>query len=255
MTGKGISVQEMVEALLLFNEPILNHRYHELIAREAESISGEDLQGLAARIVEAERAARDAARQWQGEAHGPELAQPFLAHGRGVLLEAFLDLADSQTRLFSFMARQAPLRNVRAGFEQAAEDTRHVAAVLRRAAEDAAEEAVGWNEQRDVGELRNVQEEDTREGDLRGQVEQALHRTRAAGKEPRRLLLSHTALRHLRDQGCFQNGKSTLHGVRVDVDLGWDAPAFALETYDVVPLEEMMVHGVDGPIPNPFSSG
>jgi hypothetical protein len=47
----------------------------------------------------------------------------------------------------------------------------------------------------------------------------------------------------LRDQGLFLNGDARFHGIPITVDLGWDTPAFVLETYEQVPLEEIIDEG------------
>lgn len=235
------TVLEMVDALLLFNEPILNHRFHEMLKREREGASQTELGELPSRIVTAEILAREGAVRWRDTSgSGRGFSERFIASGKLALIESYLDLAASQTRLLAFMGRNAPTEDSRRKFEAAVQETRDVSDILRRMAEKAADESHPWDEPDGGDTLRLVQEEEHPPGDLRGQVEEAIRDARAAGREPRRLLLSHTALRHLRDQGCFREGKATLLGVRVDVDLGWDAPAFALETYEVVPLEQML---------------
>lgn len=155
-----------------------------------------------------------------------------------ILLESFLICAEEQLRLVAFIARSAPTRESRDHFEAMAQTQRLIAQELRSAISGArpARSPGGI-----VG-LRSVQEE-AASGDLRGQLEAAIRASQASGVPLRTIILSHTGLRHLRDQGCFQAGETTISGIPVSIDLGWDEPAFVLQTFEVVPLDEILATG------------
>jgi hypothetical protein len=233
-----LTVVEMVEALCLFNEPILNSRYHGMLLRRARQPERDELAKLPALVLEGERYGRQGAVAWmRQDPLFPDAS--FTGWAERTVLEGFLTLAEAQLRVVAHIARSAPTLESRAHFDRMTAAHRNVVRFLRQAVR----ESTAMESQMSVGGRRNVQEE-APHGDLRGQLEDALQKVYEHGNGVREILLSHVGLRHLRDQGCFQGGDPTFRGHPVVVDLGWDAPAFVIETWDVVPLEEIM--GVDG---------
>ncbi len=233
-TPAGVTVSEMVDALLLYDEPMLNHRFHDLISRSADATQGA-LERVPQLITQAERHIRRGSVLWERIPQG-EAGASFLAQGERMLLEAFLGLIESQIRLVTFMAQQAPTREARAAFDSGLAYDRNVAEVLR-----AEIPKLGAAPLPAEG-LRSVQEEEPG-GSLRSQVEAAIRESRGARRHPRVLFVSHVGLRHLRDEGCFPEAVTDVLGVPVVVDWGWEAPAFALQTFNSTPLEELIQHG------------
>lgn len=225
-----VLIQELVDALLLFDEPMLNSRFHGLLLRDRAPWRQRLLEGLPALVVRSHQHARLAAQGWTGLRFDAR----FVARVERALLEAFLSLAESQLRAISFMANSAPAAAPRRSFDEMATIHRRICHDLRAVLQGLASEADFASVRSGV---RSVQEEDVG-GYLRGQLEEALReRVRRGGV--RRIVLSHTAQRHLRDQGLFRGGETTVEGTPVAIDLSWEGPAFAIEGFDVLPLEEI----------------
>lgn len=235
MSDDPLTVADVVDALLLFDEPILNSRYHGMIARHPEGRVRDDLLRVPALILKAGRAGRAGAEKWM-RGTTPVLDEAFLAWGQRTLLDSFLAMVESQQRLVAYMGRAAPTREAREDFDTMATLHREVAHTLREALALQAQ-AAAPHDARPRG-TRGAQEEDP-SGDLRSQVEDAIRTSTRAGHAVRTVMLSATGLRHLRDQGCFKDGETTLGGAPVVVDFSWDAPAFALLSFDAIPLEDI----------------
>lgn len=227
------TISEMVEALCLFDEPMMNSRYHGMLLRRGHDTDDAELARLPALVLESARLAREGAAAW-GAKDVPVSQTDFIAWAESTILESFLTLTENQLRILSRIARSAPTAQSREPFDQMAAKHRHIAEVLRTALKRrpraAGRSAVG---------LRGAQEEEEA-GDFRGQIEDAIQAAEGKQGGVRGIVLSPTGLRHLRDQGCFLGGRRTLRGHPVSVDLGWDAPAFVIETHDRVSLEEIM---------------
>lgn len=219
-------IRDVVDGLLLFDEPMLNSRFHALLVRDMAPWRQRLLAALPAQVVRSHHHARSAAEEWTEVGVNAR----FIARAERVLLEAFLSLAESQLRLISFMASSAPTAAPRRSLDEMAKIHRNICRDLRAALQGLASEA-------DFAPVRSVQEENAI-GYLRGQLEEALReRVRRGGV--RRIVLSHTAQRHLRDQGLFRDGETTVEGIPVAIDLSWEGPAFVIEGFDIVPLEEI----------------
>lgn len=229
-----------MNALCVFDDPIINSRFHEMLERN----DGSDVHGLLESVPDRVSAAiergREGARVWM-ETRAVFPDGGFVAWSERAVLDSFLTLAENQISMISHISRQAPSKEVRQYFDDMVEGHRNVAQDLRSALKKLDEN--GPREivlPRPPGK-RSVQEEEP-SGDLRGQLEKAVSRAAKGGAGVRRILLSHGALRHLRDQGCFAQGEFTFAGHPVIIDLGWDEPAFAIQTYELVPLEEIVHH-------------
>lgn len=226
------TVSELVEALCLFHEPWLNSRYHGVLLRRGYG-SREDLMRLPWVVLEAERLARQGAEAWQSEIRsGP--SPEFVSWVEYTVLESFLTLVESQLAVLNHVAREAPTQRARAAFDSMIDKHRDVARALRGALRRQAD-----LREPPMAQARLVQEE-PKEGDFRGHLEKAIQDAEKGPHGVRAIVLSATGFRHLRDQGCFKEGAASLAGHRVMIDFGWSAPAFAIETRDRVPLEEIM---------------
>lgn len=229
------SVSDIVDALMLLDEPMLNSRYHGLLLRLTEGPSRDRLVALPGMLAESLRLSRKGSFEWMrsGLTTPDAVLRP---RAERTLLEAFLALCELETRLITLLARAAPTAGAREPFDEMARIHRTIAAVLRDVLRDG---AVGESPASPARTFRGVQELEEG-GDLLSQVESALRDARAGRKPMRSVVLSADGLRRLRDQGCFGDGETTLGGVPVEVDFAWDVPAFALRSFDVVPIEEVL---------------
>lgn len=237
MSASPPTVSEMVEALCLYDEPMLNSRYNALLLRRAGDGALSELASLPRLVLESARHARTGALTW--EMREGARVDEFIEWAEHTLLAAFLQLSESQLGIAAHMARLAPDAAVRRPFDSMCATHRYITSTLRKALDSTAPPLVDGHAYR-----RCVQEEEPT-GDFRGQLAAALAAAEAAQAGVRRIVLSPVGLRHLRDQGLFRAGQTTIHGHQVAVDFGWDAPAFAIETNDCAPLEEVMLD--DGP--------
>lgn len=229
----SIAIDELIEALCLFDEPMLNSRYHGMLLRRRDDDLHEQLAELPLLVLQGARLAREGAMAW-GAKRKRVQEDRFIEWAEYTVLESFLTLAENQLRVISHIARSAPDLPSREPFDKMAATHRHIAGVLRTALKAQFAAAPG-----PPPAPRHVQEEEAT-GDFRGQLEGAMRAAEASGSGVRKILLSPTGLRHLRDQGCFRDGVPTFKDHSVAVDLGWKTPAFVIETYDQVPLEEII---------------
>ncbi|HVL49739.1 MAG TPA: hypothetical protein VM889_14375 [Candidatus Thermoplasmatota archaeon] len=233
---KNPSIRDIVEGLLIFDEPMLNSRYHGILYHDPVPERRDALAALPGLVVRSHRLARRAAEDWARTRGNRALDERFLREGERFILESFLDLAENQLRLIAFMARSAPTLETREPFDEMADLHREICDQLRETLRGLTTEAHAQK-----SSARSVQEED-KAGHLRGQVEQAIRSRWASGRGIRRVVLSDVGERHLRDQGCFAEDDTKILGVPVAIDMSWETPVFAIEGYDIVPLEELRVH-------------
>lgn len=231
------TVPEIVDALLIFTEPIMNSRYHAMLFRRNISGRESDLGKIPSLVLESARDGREGALRWALVGEAAEKDEELFGWAEHTILDSFLSLAEAQLPILAHLARRSPSAEVRAYFDKMAATHREMAHTLREAlkAEPYPPQLNGAPDAR-----RSVQEEEPT-GDFRGQLEKAVRTAHTRGGV-RRILLSHIGFRHLRDQGLFRDRESRFQGVPVVIDMGWDAPVFVLETYDQVPLEEIMDH-------------
>ncbi|MEA3200815.1 MAG: hypothetical protein QOE90_2243 [Thermoplasmata archaeon] len=235
-----MTITEMVEALLVFDEPILNSRYHGMLARFPEGRMREDLVRLPAQVLASARVSQAAADAWT-RSPASTLGGDFLAWGERSLLDAFLSLTESQLRVLAYAARAAPTSEIEAGFTESVKIHRQIASTLREALSLLSNHATHG----EFGGLRAAQEE-APAGNLRAQLDAAIRAAESAGHALRQITVSPTGLRHLRDQGSFDESPTTIHETPIVVDFAWDAPAFALQSFDAIPLEEIIHDGESG---------
>jgi hypothetical protein len=226
----------MVEALYVFTEPLLNSRFHGMLLRRNLSGRESDLGRIPGLVLDCSRMGRRGAEAWTARHTGIAKEAEFVAWAEHTILDGFLSLTEQQLRVISHVARLAPTAEIRTHFDKMAATHREIATTLRSALKTTSYPST-LPDPIPVGR-RSVQEEDP-VGDFRSQLESAVRNSQSTGRGVRRIILSHVGLRHLRDQGLFQNNDSQFDGLPVVIDLGWEAPAFVLETYDQVPLEEI----------------
>lgn len=232
-TSEGLrsdaTVMEATEALLLYGDPLLGTPFQEWLCRQAGTRIGRRLHRLPEIAAGARRAARRGALEWACSAAGSH-ADEYVARCERRALQGFFILADRQACVGTWMARRAPTDPIRARFATASDLFAEVTRELRDAlaAVDASHLVSAWQ-----ASAMGCAQEETRDGDLRWQVGRVVEALRAVGKRPERIVLSPTALRHLRDQGCVPGGDGALFGVPVAVDFGWPTSSFAVETGDL----------------------
>lgn len=233
------NILQIVDALILYDTPMLDQRFQEAVARHPDPQTRQVLSELPRVVARGSRLTRRAAIEWERVTRGGIVDEDFLRRSERFLLEAFLDSAESQIRLKTFMSRHAPTREVRDIIDDAILVHRDIATAIRGALDalgvSGGEDAVGPPKEKApyLGHEPDV-------GDLRSNIEAAILRMRADKKKPKMLVVSLTALRHLRDQGLFQDGQPTVMGVPVEVDMAWDAPKYSLRSFDSITLEEIL---------------
>ncbi|HET6403885.1 MAG TPA: hypothetical protein VFH78_04505 [Candidatus Thermoplasmatota archaeon] len=231
MSKDRVTLAELVEALSLFDEPMLHARYHALLARRAKE--NDDLARLPALAAKSARLAREGAIRW-GRKEGAMSEDEFYVWAEYTVLDSFLTLAESQLRVLAHIARLSPTADTRAPFDQMVDIHREIVRALR--------DEIKKQPKQEATESKRVRivQEAHAEGDLRGQLEAAIDTAEQKPGRVREIVLSANALRRLRDQGLFRDGDTRLRGHPVAVDLGWDGDVFVIETWDRAPLDEIL---------------
>lgn len=229
-------ILQIIDALILFDTPLLDQRFQEAIAMHPDAEVRKALEALPPRVAKGSRLTRRAGTEWERVAYGKGLDDAFRNRAERFLLEAFLDAAEQQIRLKSFMSGYAPTREVRELIEDAIDIHRELAEALRKAV-SALEE--GDPNERHPPDAAYIGPDD-QEGDLRLQVEAAVRSMAASRSKPKLLVVSSNAMRHLRDQGLFSDGATDVMGVPVQVDFSWGDRHFALLSFDSAALDEIV---------------
>lgn len=222
----------VVEALLLYDQPLMDQRFTSLVSQVAPREIAAKLERIPILARESARVAREGAQAW--ERKGPPDAEEFNEWADRAVLESMLTLAEGELRLAAQLARNAPDAATRAPFDRMCETQREIARSLREALEASKDPRAAMPLHR-----RLVQEEDL-QGDLPTQLEEAVRQAEASPAGVHRVALSPLALRHLRDQGRLKHGETRLRGHPVVLDFGWEAPAFAIETDERMMLHELV---------------
>lgn len=232
----GVTLLELVDALILFDNLMLDHRFQQAVHDHPVESIRKRLADLPSTLAEGSRQTRRAGVKWE-DVTGTQVDPDTARSSDYFLLNAVLQAAEEQVRLKVFLARRAPTREVRDLLDDALAKHRVLSETLRDALKalgaPVPERDASWAESAPVGV------EDA-SGDLRGQIEREVRHLQHDGTTPKSVHLSPTAVRHLRDQGLFQNGDCTVEGVPVVVELAWTRSEFAISTFDSVPLEELV---------------
>lgn len=231
---RATTLMELIDALILFDNLLLDHRFQQAIRVHPSAEIRKRLEGLPEKLAEGARITRRGGVRWEQVA-GPAVDEELERKAELFLLNAVLQAAEEQIRLKVFLSRHAPTQEVRAILDEALEVHRHLVATLRDALRELPLPHVShdWKRQPPVAV-------EALEGDLRGQVESAIRALREDGASPKSVHLSPTAVRHLRDQGLFHDGSSTIDEVPVVVELAWRGSEYAVSTFESVPLEEII---------------
>lgn len=245
-TAPTPSLLQVVDALILFDGPLLDQRFQDAIAMHPDAKTRSVLAMLPSRVAHGSRITRRAAVEWERTVGGSILEDDFRRRAERFLLEGLLESAETQIRLKTFMSSHAPTAEVRKLVDDAISIHRELTHALREAIGKLADDEAP-DEDSDGAATKPplaVGAEDP-SGDLRGQIESAFHAMQARHQKPRLLVLSTNALRHLRDQGIFPTDVPSFHGVPVQVDFAWSGSAYALLSYDSESLEEIMTRAAD----------
>lgn len=229
------SLVQVADALILFDDPILDQRFQEAVAMHPDAGVRAALAALPERVAEGSRITRRAAIEWERVAGGTVLEEEFRRGAERFLLEALLESAQLQIQLKTFMATRAPTQDVRSQIDAAIDIHRELAHALRDALQrldETPKAPPGEPHHAGVG-VENAQ------GDLRGQVERAIYAMARRRHGPRTLVVSTNALRHLRDQGLLKDGATSVLDVPVRVDFAWPGSCFALLSLDSASLDEI----------------
>lgn len=230
------SLPQIMDALILYDAPMLDQRFQEAIAMHPDGHARRLLEALPPRVAEGSRLTRRAGVEWDRVTRGGLIDDAFRTRAERFLLETFLYAGEEQIRLKSLMARHAPTREVRALIDDAILIHRELTDTLRKAIVALDDAPAQAPRDRDAGFVGPADPE----GDLRQEVEDAIRAMVAKGGKPRVLVLSSNALRHLRDQGLFADEETTVLDVPVQVDMTWPGLRFALLSFDAVALEEIV---------------
>lgn len=252
------SLLQVIDALILFDGPILDQRFQDAIAMHPDAKARAALEMLPSRVAQGSRITRRAGVAWERAVGGTVIEDDFRRRAERFLLEGLLESAETQIRLKTFMAWNAPTAEVRKLLDDAIAIHRELTHVLREAIGKLPdEEAPPHHEDESALVARPASRKPPVEvgaedptGDLRTQIEAAFEHMQARRKKPRLLVLSANALRHLRDQGVFQDQNPSFHGVPVQIDFSWSGSTYALMSYDSEALDEILTrpgHSPDDP--------
>lgn len=178
-----------------------------------------------------------ALRQWDPKSADNEALAVAL---RNCVFEDLLVIKESTVEAFLRVGMRAPTESLRREFLRLADmDRRHAeelrAALGTRQAADARSDArrdgngVGAHAGRDG------------DGTLSRSIRRVLDEMRLDGQDASSVVLSAVALRHLRDEGTIGPDETTLFGLDVEIDFGWQGECFAVRSRDHAALAELVL--------------
>ncbi|MEA3200560.1 MAG: hypothetical protein QOE90_1988 [Thermoplasmata archaeon] len=181
------------------------------------------------------------AKTWEGTRPDPARFEALARELQRRAMEDMLALKEGNTEAVVMAAMQAPTPPLREALMKLADRDRMHADELRTliGANTVAESMLRRG--RDEG-ARGAHEGRAPGRTLSATVHASLERLAATGATPRRLVVSHGALRHLRDEGVVMPD-ATVYGLSVEVDFAWGDECFAISTSDRVSLAEIMAGG------------
>lgn len=183
--------------------------------------------------------------EWDALPHEPEKVETVARDVRRSLLDALIVLKELSTEAFLTVAMSAPTRELRDAIVRLADVDRQHADDLRAIVGRATvRQKLRAQEARDGGDAYGAHAGRSGDGTLGRSVQATLQKLAASRVEPARLVLSPTALRHLRDEGRVHD--NVAFDLPIDVDLGWGGEAFAIVTRERVSLAEILTAQATG---------
>lgn len=234
-------MRRLVRALLLYKS-MYTGPWFESLGVEEDPRTRSLYQSITRETWEQARATMDLLHRW--DAMAPQEATESLTEQVLTrLLEDMLTLKKSSTEVFLSAGIGAPSEEMRREFLRLADMDRRHAEALRQ--------ALGVRLPKDTPEpetrrFAGVHTGPFAAGTLSDTVQRSLDQARAAGQEPRRLVMSDTVLRHLRDEGSVPPGQGDVFGLPVDIDLGWQQEAFAIISRSRISLAEIVTEMESG---------
>lgn len=235
--------RQALAPILLYKSLFLGDWFHQAVQHSADDsvrrvltrVSTETLREMIEVLV--------AMRDWDAGQADPEAAQAFVQELNVRLLQDLLRVKEGGNELVMLAAMRAPTDAVRERLMRLADLDRVHADQLRvllgarslltsidrasSSGKGAGSAAVGAHSGRDSGRT------------LGESIQHSLARMHDQGDQPERLVLSHVALRHLRDEGHVKQD-GTAFGLSVDVDFGWEGECYSVITSSRVRLAELL---------------
>lgn len=239
-------MRRLVNALMLYKSMFAGP-WFDALSREEAPDRKEIYNRIMSETSEQARMAFDLLHRWDGISEEGK-AQRVTDRVLKRLLDDMLSLKKSSTEVFLSAGIDSPTEEMRREFLDLADIDRRHAESLRTALgvsipDDPATPTQGF---------AGVQSGPFPAGTLSRTIKGALEQARDAGHEPIRIILSSTALRHLRDEGSVVPRQGNIFGLPADVDFSWESEAFSIASRARVSLSEIVTEMEAG---NSSSSG
>lgn len=236
-------LRDTLVPLLLYKSVFLGEWFEALVRQEREAAVRSALLATGRDTLREAIEAIEAFRPWQAMPQDPDAMEDLVRVLRRRVLYDLLQLKEGNNEAMLYAAMHAPTDELRRKLVRLADRDREHANVIRallgahvpaEAPRDEGAAALGAREARSA------------KGTLARSVKEDLARLKSSGATVVRLVLSPTALRHLRDEGSVAPDGTVL-GLPVDVDFGWSGECHAFATDERVRLSELMSKELLGP--------
>lgn len=243
--------RHLLVPMLMYKSVFMGEWFAALVRNERDAAVQAALEHVSRDTLRETLEVLDVMRAWESARVPPEAEDDLIQHLNRRLLQDLMSVKEGNNEVLVMTAMRAPTQALRARLLDLAERDREHADELRvLLGVDALTTSLSGVDGRAGGGRDGGRDDAQRpslgaaagraEGETLGtSIAATVHRLRDAGETPSRLLLSHVALRHLRDEGAI-SAEGTAFGLPVDVDLGWRGECFAVLTDDRTRLSEIL---------------
>ena len=249
--------RHLLVPMLMYKSVFMGEWFAALVRHERDASVQAALEHVSRDTLRETLEVLDVMRAWEAARVPREAEEDLIHHLNRRLLHDLMSVKEGNNEVLVMAAMRAPTQALRARLLELAERDREHADELRvllgvdalttslrgvNASAGGIHGARGDDDDDDtiagrasVGAAAGRAEGET----LGATIAATIDELRDAGEAPARILLSHVALRHLRDEGAI-SPDGTAFELPVDVDLGWRGECFAVVTEDRARLSEIL---------------
>lgn len=235
--------RQTLAPLMLYKSLFLSDWFKQVVQHASDDSMGRALTRMSAETLREMIEVLVAMRDWDAGQADAETAHLFVQDLNMRLLQDLLHLKEGSNELVMLAAMRAPTDDVRNRLMRLADLDRVHADQIRvllgaRTVMTSLDRVAAPSARRETTTL-GAHSSRAQGSTLGESIEQHVEVMREQGDSPERLILSHVALRHLRDEKHVQPD-GTAFGLPIDIDFGWEGECYTILTSSRVRLAELL---------------
>lgn len=241
LDGVQDPLRGLLRELLMYKVLFAGKGFEELGAASVLGSHSETFRRLARETRDEMREAAERLREWSDLPQTSDRLDQMAEQVRRRLFEDLVALKEGSNEVFLAVAMAAPNERLRQELVKLADLDRRHADELREV-NGALRLAAALHRMRQGGEGKALGAHSGRNEDesLGRSIETALETFRSNGAMPARLVVSPTALRHLRDERRLDEKRGTFENLAVEIDFAWEGECFAIGTDERIGMSEII---------------